>query len=430
MTAAAMENPAFCRIFAAQTYGTHGVEYRNHNKLLESCPGCIGGKTGYTRAAGRTLVSCAERDGFRLICVTLSDPDDWEDHRRSYDNAFAAFEFLPFPADGWKRIPVISGTAFDVQLSCDASGILVHRGAHVAQIVELPRFLFAPIAAGEAVGTVSVSENGHELCLESIRVSSAVARDEEETLPPWRRYRRNIERQFAGLISAAGLASRRQAEKMISDGRVSVNGIPASVGERADPETDEIRIDGRPLGQSGPFRYILLNKPRGYVTTLSDEKGRKTVAELVSGLGARVYPVGRLDLNSDGLLLLTNDGALANAVMHPRNEVRKVYRVEIDGDVIAALPILRAPMELDGYRIRPAEVTDLGGGVLEITIHEGRNRQVRCMCAAAGLKVRRLTRIAEGPLRLDHLAPGTWRDLSENELERLKECIGYAYENS
>ena len=198
MTAAAMENPAFCRIFAAQTYSTHGVEYRNHNKLLESCPGCIGGKTGYTRAAGRTLVSCAERDGFRLICVTLSDPDDWEDHRRSYDNAFAAFEFLPFPADGWKRIPVISGTAFDVQLSCDASGILVHRGAHVAQIVELPRFLFAPIAAGEAVGTVSVSENGHELCLESIRVSSAVARDEEETLPPWRRYRRNIERQFAG----------------------------------------------------------------------------------------------------------------------------------------------------------------------------------------------------------------------------------------
>ena len=232
------------------------------------------------------------------------------------------------------------------------------------------------------------------------------------------------------LISAAGLASRRQAEKMISDGRVSVNGIPASVGERADPETDEIRVDGRPLGQSGPFRYILLNKPRGYVTTLSDEKGRKTVAELVSGVGARVYPVGRLDLNSDGLLLLTNDGALANAVMHPRNEVRKVYRVEVDGNVIAALPILRAPMELDGYRIRPAEVTDLGGGVLEITIHEGRNRQVRRMCAAAGLKVRRLTRIAEGPLRLDHLAPGTWRDLSENELDRLKECIGYAYENS
>ena len=232
------------------------------------------------------------------------------------------------------------------------------------------------------------------------------------------------------LISAAGLASRRQAEQMIAGGRVTVNGAAAVIGQTADPETDDIRVDGRPLGQRDRARYILLNKPRGFVTTLSDEKGRRTVAELVSGVGTRVYPVGRLDLNSDGLLLLTNDGALANAVMHPRNEIRKTYRTEVAGDVEAALPILRAPTELDGYRIRPAEVTVCGDGLLEITIHEGRNRQIRRMCAAAGLKVRRLTRVSEGPLRLGDLAPGAWRELNETELRQLRDCIAYEHKES
>lgn len=232
------------------------------------------------------------------------------------------------------------------------------------------------------------------------------------------------------LISAAGLASRRHAEQMIEAGRVCVNGAVAALGQSADPDADAITVDGQPLTTRGDARYIMLNKPRGYVTTLSDEKGRPTVAQLVCGVGTRVYPIGRLDLNSDGLLLLTNDGALADAVMHPRGEVRKIYRTEVSGDLEAALPVLRGAMEIDGYRIRPADVAVLGGGVLEITIHEGRNRQIRKMCAAAGLRVRRLTRIAEGPLRLGDLRPGTWRDLTQAELKALKDCAGYGNKES
>ena len=221
------------------------------------------------------------------------------------------------------------------------------------------------------------------------------------------------------LISAAGLCSRRAAERLLTEGRVTVNGAGASLGESADPETDDVRVDSQPLSVTEQHRYILLNKPRGYVTTLHDEKGRKTVAELVAGVPARVYPVGRLDLNSDGLLLLTDDGALAQRLMHPSHAVDKVYRTLVEGDVEAALPILRRPMTIDGYPIRPATVRRVGERTLELTIHEGRNRQVRKMCAAAGLKVLRLTRVAEGPILLGDLPSGKWRDLTEAELAAL-----------
>ena len=223
------------------------------------------------------------------------------------------------------------------------------------------------------------------------------------------------------LISAAGLASRRAAEAMISAGRVTVNGIPAEMGQSADPETDVILVDGQLLRSASEEKtYIMLNKPRGYVTTLRDEKGRPTVAELVKDVGKRVYPVGRLDMDSDGLLLLTDDGEFANAMMHPGFEVRKTYRTVVSGDVEAALPVLRSAMEIDGYRIRPAEVRAVSENELEIVIHEGRNRQVRKMCAAAGLTVKRLTRIAEGGLELGTLPRGQWRYLTENEISRLK----------
>ena len=221
------------------------------------------------------------------------------------------------------------------------------------------------------------------------------------------------------LISAAGLASRRKAEELILAGRVSVNGKTAGLGERADPETDAVCVDGRPLRAPAVHTYIMLNKPRGYVCTLRDERGRRTVAELVADAGARLYPVGRLDLNSDGLLLLTDDGALAQKLMHPSHAVDKVYRAEVAGDVEAALPILRGPMELDGRPLAPAKVEHLGAGVLRVTIHEGRNRQVRRMCAAAGLRVLRLTRVAEGGLELGTLPPGRWRRLRPEELRAL-----------
>lgn len=227
------------------------------------------------------------------------------------------------------------------------------------------------------------------------------------------------------LISSAGLASRRAAEELIKQGRVKVNGETASLGMSADPELDDIRVNGKRLRISGTRVYIMLNKPRGYVTTLSDEKGRKTVAELVKGSGRRLYPVGRLDLNSEGLLIMTDDGEAANALMHPSHEVGKTYRVTVSGrEPEAAVRELEALREVEGEPIRPAQVsfageTGEGKYMLDVTIHEGRNRQVRKMCAAAGLEVRRLVRIAEGELSLGGLQTGKWRHLTSEELDWL-----------
>lgn len=227
------------------------------------------------------------------------------------------------------------------------------------------------------------------------------------------------------LISSAGLASRRAAEELIKQGRVKVNGETASLGMSADPELDDIRVNGKRLRISGTRVYIMLNKPRGYVTTLSDEKGRKTVAELVKGAGRRLYPVGRLDLNSEGLLIMTDDGEAANALMHPSHEVGKTYRVTVSGrEPEAAVRELEALREVEGEPIRPAQVsfageTGEGKYMLDVTIHEGRNRQVRKMCAAAGLEVCRLVRIAEGELSLGGLQTGKWRHLTSEELDWL-----------
>jgi len=222
------------------------------------------------------------------------------------------------------------------------------------------------------------------------------------------------------IISGAGLASRRKAEELISAGRVEVNGVRALLGQSADPDTDHITLDGVPLRTPAERTYIMLNKPCGYVTTLSDEKGRRSVAELVADAGRRLYPVGRLDMYSEGLLILTDDGMAANALMHPSHNVKKVYRVWVRGpDIDASLPALGRPMEIDGYRIRPAEVSLVsrtgGEAQLEIGIFEGRNRQVRKMCAFSGLRVLRLVRIAEGELRLGDLHTGKWRYLTKEE---------------
>lgn len=230
-----------------------------------------------------------------------------------------------------------------------------------------------------------------------------------------------MEERLQKILSARGVASRRAAETILDAGRVTVNGQTAKVGDRADPERDEIRVDGRPLPPLDRRTYLVLNKPRGYVTTLSDEKGRRTVAHLVAGCGARVWPVGRLDLDSEGLLILTDDGELTQKLLHPSHEVEKEYHVWVEGDVEKALPILRGPLSLDGVPLHPAQVKILDAGVLSVTIHEGRNRQVRRMCAAAGLKVRRLRRVREGSLTLGNLKVGCWRPLTAEELSHLLE---------
>lgn len=226
------------------------------------------------------------------------------------------------------------------------------------------------------------------------------------------------------IVSARGIASRRKAEEWIMAGRLQVNGRVAQLGESADPDTDEILLDGSPLPSMEQHVYIMLNKPRGYVTTLSDEKGRQNVSELVADCGVRVYPVGRLDMDSEGLLLLTNDGDFANQLMHPKHEVKKTYEVSVKGYHAAATALLGRPIELDGRPIRKPEVKLLHGegdrAKYLVTIHEGRNRQVRRMCEHAGMQVLRLKRIREGSLELGNLPLGKWRYLTQDEVAGLK----------
>lgn len=226
------------------------------------------------------------------------------------------------------------------------------------------------------------------------------------------------------ILSSRGVASRRAAEEMIRNGKVTVNGRVAQLGESADPDTDEILLEGRPLPSIQSNVYIMLHKPRGYVTTLSDEKGRPTVKELVSDCNVRVYPVGRLDMDSEGLLILTSDGAFANAMMHPKHNVDKVYEVWVTGFHEAATALLSRAITLDGYQIRKPEVkllwSDGKKAKYLVTIHEGRNRQVRRMCEAAGMITTRLRRIAEGSIALGDLPLGKWRYLTEKEIAGLK----------
>ena len=223
------------------------------------------------------------------------------------------------------------------------------------------------------------------------------------------------------ILSARGLASRRTAESWIRAGRVRVNGAVCTLGASADPDADRIEVDGVPLPPPPGKKYLMLNKPRGYVTTLSDEKGRKNVSELVADCGGRVYPVGRLDLNSEGLLIMTNDGEFANRLMHPSREIEKTYLVWVSGWRAECLAALKEPIDIDSRMTAPAKVRVLREqdqtALLEFVIHEGRNRQ---LCEAADVRVTRLRRIREGALALGELPVGAWRALTEAELDTLQ----------
>lgn len=232
-----------------------------------------------------------------------------------------------------------------------------------------------------------------------------------------------MEERIQKILSSKGVASRRHAEELIIQGRVTCNGRVCAVGDKADPEIDTLLLDGKPLPVGNAPVYIMLHKPKGYVTTLSDEKGRKNAAQLVD-CGCRVYPVGRLDMDSEGLLIFTNDGEFANRIMHPRHEIGKTYQVTVKKFSNEALEALKRPVLLDGYRIRPPKVQLIrqfsdGGAVLSVTITEGRNRQVRRMCAIAGMPVKRLIRVAEGALMLGDLPVGSWRHLTREEIAAL-----------
>ena len=224
-----------------------------------------------------------------------------------------------------------------------------------------------------------------------------------------------------------GIASRRKSEQMIAEGMVKVNGRVAAIGDKVNPKRDKVTVKGKKIsaGSKAKRYYIMLNKPRGYVTTMSDEMGRKCVAELVKDIPARIYPVGRLDRDSEGLLLMTNDGEFANKVTHPSKHVYKVYRVTVRPAINEEqLVKMSSGMVIDGRKTAPAEVRvvqrEEGRCVLEIILREGRNRQIRKMCEQLGLEVPRLKRIAIGQVKLGGLKSGAWRELTKDEVHRLQ----------
>ena len=236
------------------------------------------------------------------------------------------------------------------------------------------------------------------------------------------------------ILSAAGVASRRLSEELIAQGRVSVNGKTVTeLGTKADPAVDEIKVDGRRIKSEQRRRYVLLNKPRGYITTRSDPQGRPTVMDLMKGVKEYIYPVGRLDYDSEGLLILTNDGELAARLTHPRHEVEKVYEARVIGvPDERALDRLERGVPIDGRRTAPARIRASepfakGGGeqtIVEISIHEGRQRQVRKMFDAVGHPVVRLRRVRIGPIEDPDIPPGHWRDLTPGEVTKLQRSSG------
>ncbi len=228
------------------------------------------------------------------------------------------------------------------------------------------------------------------------------------------------------MLADCGVASRRKSEELIRAGSVKVNGVVAQIGDKVNPYKDKVVVGGRRVtGLAKPkYRYIMLNKPRGYVTTMSDERGRKCVAELVADIEERVYPVGRLDRDSEGMLLFTNDGNFANTVMHPKKDIYKVYRVTVRPTVTdEMIASFQNGMMLDGRKTAPAEVRVIsrqeGRVVLEILLREGRNRQIRRMCELLGLEVARLRRTSIGQVKLGMLKKGDWRDLTPEEVKKL-----------
>ncbi|MBO5767657.1 MAG: rRNA pseudouridine synthase [Clostridia bacterium] len=229
-------------------------------------------------------------------------------------------------------------------------------------------------------------------------------------------------------IAECGLMSRRAAEKEIESGSFAVNGVTATIGMRIDPQNDAVTYKGKSVvPNSARKAYIMLNKPKGVVTTMSDEKGRKSVADIVD-IGVRVYPVGRLDLNSEGLLLMTNDGELANAIAHPSGEIKKVYSVTLKGKVEnEELDRLRAVKMLDGERIAPVGVELVSrneqSSVVKFTLSEGKNREIRRICEQVGVYITKLKRISLGPLRIGDLKAGEYRELTGSELRALKNAV-------
>ncbi len=234
-----------------------------------------------------------------------------------------------------------------------------------------------------------------------------------------------MELRLQKYVSDCGLMSRRAAEKEIENGNFTVNGVKAVIGQKINPEVDRVEYKSKPVKGGSKKLYVMLYKPRGYVTTMSDEEGRKCLPELLTDIPDRVYPCGRLDMDSEGLLILTNDGEVANKLMHPKHHVDKIYHVKIKGEIEPEkLVLLNSPMVIDDYKIKPVKVTIIerkeGSTTLKFVLCEGRNRQIRKMCEVAELSITRLKRIAVGDLTIGMLSPGKWKYMNYKEISYLK----------
>ena len=230
-------------------------------------------------------------------------------------------------------------------------------------------------------------------------------------------------------LAESGVASRRKSEELIVQGKVKVNGRVAMIGDKIDPKKDSVTVNGKKIVKTKAFTYVVLHKPRGFITTMSDEKDRKCVAELIKDVDGRVYPVGRLDKDSEGMLLFTNDGAFANAMTHPTKHVPKTYRVTVRPSISEEqITALTQGVIIEDRKTAPAEVRVItkeeGRVVLEIILYEGRNRQIRKMCEEVGLEVARLKRTAIGSIKLGMLKQGAWRHLTEDEVRKLMIAAG------
>lgn len=416
ITQAALNTEGFSEIVSTKTIQCGGHYLVNHNKLLWQYEGALGVKTGYTKKAGRILVGAAEQKGRRLISVTINAPDDWQDHKAMLDDGFSRYQLQTVLEEGQQvgTLTVMSGAADAVPVTVGEPYCVYLLPEETVKLsVKLPLFVYAPLKKGQEVGTLTVYLGEKRLA----ELPAYVGEDCPEMGEG--KGKLSMQERVQKILSAMGVASRRKAEEYIRQGRVAVNGQVIRLGDTADAQNDDISLDGISLQKPARRVYILLNKPRGYVTTLLDEKGRKNVSMLVS-CGTRVYPVGRLDMDSEGLLILTNDGDFANKMLHPTQEVDKIYEVWVKNCTPEGLRRMETPLVIDGYRIRPAGVEllwqDRDSAKLRVTIHEGRNRQIRKMAALCGMTVTRLKRVQEGSLKLGDLPVGQWRYLTENEI--------------
>ncbi len=415
LAVAAMKNDTFRNIVSKKTAVAGEQTIQNHNKLLWQYEGANGIKTGFTKDAGRCLISSAEREGNqRLIVVTLHAPNDWSDHTRLLDYGFSLSpsRFI-FKHGEVKNIEVIGGVTTFVSAVAKRDIIVsvTNEEYKSMKIVwDIPTHVWAPVVGGSQIGSVNVYVGGKLVGSSPVFTENAV-----DATPEVKGWLKILQERIQKLLSARGIASRRASERLIEEGRVTVNGDIATIGMTVSEE-DYIRVNGEPIPAPPKHVYIILYKPRGVVTTLSDEQGRKCVKDLIPPELGYLVPVGRLDLSAEGLLLLTNDGAAVQALTHPSNEVEKTYLAWVQGDLSLALPKLKSPMRIDGENYSPAKAREHSPGLLMITIHEGKNRQVRKMCEAAGLHVTRLKRVSEGKLTLGDVFSGKWRYATEAEI--------------